>query len=246
MPGLTNKSAAFSVSTWFGIAGGIATQENWKSWVDNERPLLSHLDNPQLETVPSRVSRRLSTLGKSVLRCCEKCIPMCVPNTAVLSVSRHGDLVSQDKLIETVRTYNDVSPTAFSYSVHNRFSSLVSMFAGYHGVNAAYSSVRDGFPLAIAEAVSLIEADPDRTVMVLAYEPETPERYDEIINTTWLPHVVAFVLEKPGVQRNTCRLIRHSTNVPGTSESGTGLVFLRAILEGKSTRDGFWEYFVES
>ena len=240
-----SKTASFHISSWFGVAGGIESQEDWSAWANHEQQLLAHLKKPELESVPGKVSRRLNVLGKSVLHCCEKCIPDCHPYSAVLAVSRHGDLASMDKIIECARNHDDISPTAFSYSVHNRFSSLVSMFAGYHGVNAAYSSVRDGFPLAISEAISLLNTDPEQTVLVLAYEPEIPKGYDNLIKQTWFPHVLAFVLKDSNTEQENIRLARHATSVEVTSESGTGLVFLRAMLRAEFVRDGFWEYQVE-
>ena len=241
---MTHESIPFEISTWYGCAGGVTNIEAWKLWIHEPSILLPQFERPVLETVPSRLSRRLNILGKVVLACSEKCIPFCGSNVAVITTSRHGDLQSMDKLIDSVRKFDGVSPTAFSYSVHNRFSSLISMFAGYHGTNSAYSSVSDGFPMGMIEATNIIHKDESSEVLLLAYEPEILDSYENLITQRWSPHVAAFVIRKFRGNSTKYHLARHFHSVNKNTDSGSGLPFIRAMLKGESVRDGFWEYVV--
>ena len=236
-----HSSANYAIAGWCGVAGGIATQQDWLLWARNKLTMHPALPEPQPETIPGP-TRRLDILGRCVMFVCGQCIPLIKTEPAVISVSRHGDLPLMDKLIRCARDHVDIPPTTFTYSVHNRFSSLVSMFAGYHGVNGAYSSVRDGFPLALSEAISLIAERRALQVLVVAYEPEIPEHYHQIISSSWLPHVVAFVLQESDDAEPKYSLLRHTASVPDALDCGSCLPLIKAMLNKVNYRDGFWEY----
>lgn len=200
------------------------------------------LPKPQVKNIPDKIRRRLEVLGRCVMFVCGQCFPLIESEPAIISVSRHGDLPSTDKLVQCARERSDISPTAFTYSVHNRFSSLISMFAGYHGVNGAYSSVRDGFPLALSEATALIAEQPALQVLVVAYESEIPEAYHPVISAPWSPHATAFVLQKADDSGPRYSLLRHADTIPDILDGGSCLPFVRTMLNKINHRDGFWEY----
>lgn len=237
-----HRSARYGITGWRGIAGSIATQQEWLLWAQDQCKMHSRLSRVQLATIPTRIRRRLDVLGQCVMFVCEQCIPLIETEPAVIFVSRHGDITSTEKLIQCVRDHIEISPTAFTYSVHNRFSSLLSMVAGYHGVNAAYSSVRDGFPLALAEAVDLLATRKVLQVLVVAYEPEIPETYQRVISQPWSPHVVAFVLQKADDIRTKYSLVRHTNSDSVAVESGSCLPLMKCLLNKRDYRDGFWEH----
>lgn len=240
------QRASYEVCGWYAIAGGIAHRQDWVLWGQNKLQIEPVLPKPPLTTIASRIRRRLDGLGWCVMSACEQCVPLFTTEPAIISVSRHGDLPAMARLMECARRHADISPTAFAYSVHNRFSSLISMVAGYRGVNAAYSSVRDGFPLALAEATTLLSAGEAQQVLVLAYEAEIPETYGPIIAAPWLPHVAMFVLQKSEEIPESPRysLLQHASAKTDVepSECGSCLPFLRTILTHTNHRDGFWEY----
>jgi hypothetical protein len=243
---MIHNSATFRLTGWFGVAGGISVPQDWSKWASGQLEIFPKLPRPNLENIPGRVSRRLDVLGRCVMFVFEQCVPLIDSEPAIISVSRHGDLPSMDKLIQCSRERSDISPTAFTYSVHNRFSSLISMFAGYHGVNGAYSSVRDGFPLALSEAAALITESPSLRVFVVAYESEIPEAYHQVISSQWSPHVAGFVLQKADEAAVNYSLFRHSSETLSTPDRGSCLPFIRTIVNKSNNRDGYWEYqFVE-
>ncbi len=177
----------------------------------------------------------------------EDCIPVLGTEPAVLSISRHGDLPFVDGLLQAVRDGEDISPTAFTYSVHNRLSSVVSMNAGYHGINGASSAVSDGFALTLAEATAIIGSGEADRVLVLAYEPEIPPQYHAIISQPWTAHAAAFVIASARVGDPNFRLamdpVPGSGRLPGAGEHpGTCLPFLRAMLTNREQADGRWRY----
>lgn len=239
---MISNRADYGITGWCGIAGGITTQQEWSLWAQNKRKISPVLPKPQIETVPGRIRRRLDILGRCVMFVCEQCLPLLKIEPAIISVSRHGDLPLLDKLIQCVRTGTDISPTAFTYSVHNRLSSLISMFADYRGVNGAYSSVRDGFPLALSEATAMIADDHALQVLVVAYESEIPEGYHKIVSKPWSPHVVAFIVQKPDDTMPGYSLLRHMGDISDAPGSGSCLPLVKAMLSKTNQRDGFWEY----
>ena len=175
---------------------------------------------------------------------CEQCMPLLKTEPAIIAVSRHGNLTSMNKLIQCVRDREDISPTAFTYSVHNRLSSLISMFFDYRGVNGAYSSTRDGFPLALAEAVTLITKNQVDQALIVAYEDEIPETHHPLISTPWTPHAAAFVLQKSNDTKTRYSLLRHASELSDANmpDSGSCLPFIKTMLTKTKHRDGCWEY----
>ena len=161
---------------------------------------------------------------------------------AVISTSRHGNLPFMFNLIRTIRSQEEISPTLFTYSVHNRFPSLVSMVPGFHGVNGAYSSPADGFPLALAEAITLLEQTPERPVLIISYEPEMPDDYLTLIKKPFSPHAAAFVVTLPRSTQESYRLERLGQGAEHGPGSGFCLPFLKGMLTGQAIQDGYWRY----
>ncbi len=234
--------ADFAITGWHGIAGGLTSPADWQRWACHERAIEPRLPRPALTAIPSRMARRLDTIGCCVMAACEQCLPLLATEPAVICTSRHGDLPAMHTLLQGLRAREDISPTAFAYSVHNRFSSLISMFAGYHGINGAYSSVRDGFALALAEATICLSAHPERPVLVVAYESEIPPDYQLLIAQPWSPYVAAFVLTAATAAAPRHTLRRHPKAAEAVAEAGSCLPFIRAWLTTTQARDGFWEY----
>lgn len=241
---MIQNKAKYSIVGWCGIAGGVESRDDWARWAKGNLNMQTLLPRPQLEIVPSRFSRRLSSIGRCLMYVSEQCMHILQAQPAVISASRHGDLPLLDRLIQNIRDQDDISPTNFAYSVHNRYSSLISIFAGYRGVNGAYSSVRDGFPLSVCEAASLIMRNPKLQVLLVAYEPEIPTAYTGSISDSWSPHAVAFVLQAPTQDLPVYSLSRHESVEQGAPSGGNCLPQLMAMLNKRNQRDQLWEYQV--
>lgn len=241
---MNRNHIAYRITGWQGIAGGISTLKDWSLWAQNKLTPLSTLPTPELEAIPSLIRRRLGMLGRCVMSVFAQSMHFITTEPAVIAVSRHGDLTLLDKLITSVREHREVSPTVFAYSVHNRLSSAISMFAGYRNVNGAYSSVRDGFQLALLEAASLMEEAAVTQALVVAYEPTIPPGYHAIIAAPWVPHAAVFVLEKSHLDQPGFSLSQHANSVADISgsDSGTCLPLIRTIMQKKPHRDGCWEH----
>ena len=239
------KSVQYSILGWYGFAGKIESQEDWVEWASGRLAMEGFLPNPTPTTLSPRMLRRFNRLGHCIVAASEQCLPLIKETPAVLAVSRHGDLSLLDALIRNVRDQGDMSPTRFSISVHNRYSSAISILAGYRGVCSAYSSAHDGFPLAVCEAVSLILRDENFQVLVLGYEPEIPQAYEPVLSELWTPHAVAFVLQKPTDNAPVYSLSRRNHTEVNSVGDGSCLHQLRAILNQSEQLDGDWGYRVD-
>ncbi len=259
----------FSVKAWSIVSAGMDNEADWCDWAKGNRELSQELPNVQLSRFPNRISRRLDKLGKCMMFSAEQCLNQLPKHVhpSIISTSRHGDLPFMASLIRDVRSNEDISPTAFAYSVHNRFSSLVSMSFGFKGINGAYSSTLDGFPLALAEAISLLKKDPDTPVLILSYEPEIPPDYKALIKQSFKPHAGAFLLfsaEQSDIRYGLCRrregvvtqafsgpesMVSVKPYQPKSCQSeanasrGSCLSFVKTLMLGETVDDGHWQYF---
>ena len=234
----------FSILSWGAVSGGIEYPEQWESWAREERQLEAQLPTPQLEDLPRKVLRRLDRLGRCVMSVTERALSALPEDAqpAVVSTSRHGNLPFMFNLIKTIRAQEEISPTLFTYSVHNRFPSLVSMVSGFHGVSGAYSSPTDGFPLALAEAMTLFDQVPERPVLIISYEPEIPGDYLPLVEKPFSPHAAAFVVTSPQSTRKSFRLERLDRAAGSSHGSGFCLPFLKGMMTGRAVQDGYWRY----
>ncbi len=123
-----------------------------------------------LSTVPKMLKRRLSPLAKTVFCAARQCLD---DDTTIPSVfsSTHGELAKSFRMMEMITAGEEISPTAFSLSVHNAIAGLFSM--AYH--NQTQSTVvapgEEGMAPAFIEALGLLEEGAGQVLVVLYDEP---------------------------------------------------------------------------
>lgn len=107
--------------------------------------------NIDLSFMPALSRRKLSLVDKLSLCAMHKCYEN--PEVKIVFASQYGELERLDKIIEQYTTENEVSPAAFSGSVHNSapgvFSLLNKITNSYNAVSAEYNTFSNGLLEAI-------------------------------------------------------------------------------------------------
>jgi Beta-ketoacyl synthase, N-terminal domain len=152
--------------------------QTWAVWpplaLSNEQELVKMQGN-LLAFVPNNLKRRLSPLAKTVFCAVSQCdsISSCIP---VVFSSTHGELAKSLDMIKLLEAGEDISPTAFSLSVHNAIAGLFSIVYGNTSEVTVLAPGEDGIASAFLEALGILqEGEPD--VLMVFYDEPLPEFY---------------------------------------------------------------------
>lgn len=121
-------------------------------------------------SVPTMLKRRLTPLAKIVFSAANLCIGKNTQLPIVFS-STHGELAKSFKMMEMIEAGEEISPTAFSLSVHNAIAGLFSIVYKNKLQSTVVAPGEEGMAAAFIEATGLLLEGEDEVLMVLYDEP---------------------------------------------------------------------------
>ncbi len=110
-------------------------------------------ENLDLSDIPMNMRRKLSPVGKIAMSTMLDCYGEKSDDIKLVYASRYGELERVVKLIKQEHEDNEVSPTGFSFSVHN---STIGLFSLLKNIHSSYNSVAGGensFSVGLLDAV---------------------------------------------------------------------------------------------
>ena len=162
-------------------------------------------DKPDLSFVPMLMRRKLSLLAKLTFYVLNSCYDGRDIN--IVFASRNGEYDRLEKLIKQYTEENEVSPVAFSSSVHNAAVGTFSLFhkitSKYNAVSAGENTISNGFweafsedkptlfcyadtlpePVAVACLIGKIPADgADKIEFIKESNSKVSDNYDDFVN----------------------------------------------------------------
>ena len=96
-------------------------------------------ENIDLSQIPMMMRRKLSPVGKIALSTILQCYDG--QDVKLVYASRYGELERVIKLIKQEHEDNEISPTGFSFSVHN---STIGLFSLINNLHSSYNSIAAG------------------------------------------------------------------------------------------------------
>lgn len=123
-----------------------------------------------LAVIPKMLKRRLSPLARTVFCAASQCIS---ENTQIPSVfsSTHGELAKSFTMMEMIEAGEDISPTAFSLSVHNAIAGLFSMVYKNKQATTVVAPGEEGIAAAFIEAIGWLQEGAAEVLIVFYDEP---------------------------------------------------------------------------
>jgi hypothetical protein len=183
-----------------GVSEEVAVSVDKKGW-------------PKLPHIPPMQRRRLTPFMKMALHCayqvCEN-QPQALPT--VFS-SRHGDLTQTSALLVDLANQEDLSPTAFSLSVHNAVAGLYSILSQNKQASTTISAGINTFAMGLLEAI--VRAKTLNTSVLFVHTDRVmPDIYSAFHNNEEPSHSLAMVIssQNHGVANNAA--LRTSTQAP--------------------------------
>ncbi|NQZ09646.1 MAG: beta-ketoacyl synthase chain length factor [Algicola sp.] len=185
----------FKIKNITALAPGLQTPVQWQTWATNPVFLDTQVSVPKLDFIPMMQRRRLSKFARL---CCFTLYELTTEKTALpmVFVSRFGDLVKTNELIEDVVGNQTLSPTKFALSVHNAVAGQYSILTDNKQPSTTIAAGIDSFHMGLCDAVArLKQSDHDELIMVCT-ETITPEKYTPYITEQQIDHSVAILLSK--------------------------------------------------
>lgn len=130
-------------------------------------------ENLDLSSIPMNMRRKLSPVGKIAMSTMLDCYGENSDDIKLVYASRYGELERVVKLIKQEHEENEISPTGFSFSVHN---STVGLFSLLKKIYSSYNSIAGGEE---SFSVGLLDAIMNREKTLFCYA-ESVDRYESV------------------------------------------------------------------
>ena len=159
---------------------------------------LDSQDIPKLGWVPPMQRRRLSKFMKMALYCAYESSAHYSQSIPMVFSSRHGDLHKTSKLLDSVASDQDLSPTDFSMSVHNACSGLFSILTKNQESMNTIAAGKQTFYMALCDAYARLKAGIHEAVLVVHCDQVLPDVYTDFSDELQIDHALAFVMTLSG------------------------------------------------
>ena len=110
-------SAYLRVEDWVVKTHGISSKKHWLDWSSNTQPFCTD-EAIAVNFVPKSILRRASQQTTLALDAALELTLGLTPDYLIFA-SQHGEITRSRELLDAIERRTDLSPTAFSQSVHN-------------------------------------------------------------------------------------------------------------------------------
>jgi hypothetical protein len=148
----------------------------WSAWTPGFESKDDRLIDPSnigvSECVPKMLQRRLSPLARAVFNVADQCTKGGNGNAQpVVFSSAHGEIGKSLAMLKTIQAGDELSPTAFSLSVHNAIAGLYSIAYGNSQEITVIAPGLDGIAPAFVEAIGMLHEGTGEVLIILYDEP---------------------------------------------------------------------------
>lgn len=159
----------FIVRNWGAWAPGLSSREEWR--LRRQGRLLVNPEAPPAQTLaPKSLQRRQSYLARMVLHAIGQCVALGEILPAVFS-SAHGEISRCLQMLENLQAGEEISPTAFSLSVHNAVAGWYSVVYANHAEHTVLASGAGGIGPGFIEALGILQEGHAEVLLVFYDEP---------------------------------------------------------------------------
>jgi len=183
----------FVVRNWCAWAPGLKCREDWQKWHDHQAFVEAEKAAIPAQ-VPKILQRRLSPLARAVFNAADSCIDS-EKSLPIIFSSAHGEVNKSLAMLKSMQKGEEVSPTAFSLSVHNAISGLFSMAYGNHQEITVIAPGQDGIAPAFIEALGLLQEGHADEVLIVLYDEPLSDFYPSLPFALNAPAICALALK---------------------------------------------------
>lgn len=208
----------FAIESWDAWISGVRGYSDWQDFLSSDRK--QNIDEPfaniEYRYLMPAQRRRLSDISKITLD-----IALAFaenrPTACSIFASRRGEVGRMAGLLNSISTGADLSPTAFSMSVHNTTSGLFSIQSDNQVSSTAIAAGHDTVVAGFIEACSLLAAG-QQQVLLVVMEDQVPDVYQKFSSAGEQPVAAAFMLTAGNDFIMESTIIKTPESQPGTSD----------------------------
>jgi 3-oxoacyl-(acyl-carrier-protein) synthase len=173
--------------------------ERWSFWSPETRSpsqwrgLPMAADDIPEGAIPAAHRRRMSTMSKLAVQVALEAANGSRPDFLVFC-SQHGEMERTSALLANIASREELSPTAFSQSVHNASAGLYTIVTQTHAPASAVASGASTFAYGWLEAEAYLVHNPLRRALLVGYDDLLPEEYLPYSTQTRCVYAVALAL----------------------------------------------------
>ncbi|MGJ0486098.1 MAG: beta-ketoacyl synthase chain length factor [Methylomicrobium sp.] len=163
------KVADFVLNAWGTWVSGLNGKQDWHG-LRRDLPPFGQVSAKIPDFIPKLQQRRLSPLARAVFNAIDQCLTPGETLPTVFS-SAHGEVGKALKMLKMIQAREELSPTAFSLSVHNAIAGLYSIAYRNQQEITVVAPGREGIAPAFIEALGLLAESAEQVLVVLYDEP---------------------------------------------------------------------------
>lgn len=164
-----SKVADFVLNAWGTWAPELNGKQDWHAW-QRDLPSFGQASAKVPDFIPKLQQRRLSPLARAVFNAIDQCLKPGETLPTVFS-SAHGEVGKALEMLQMIQAGEELSPTAFSLSVHNAIAGLYSIAYRNQREITVVAPGREGMAPAFIEALGLLGEGAEQVLVVLYDEP---------------------------------------------------------------------------
>jgi hypothetical protein len=149
------------------------------------------------EAIPPAHRRRMSSLSKLAVQVGLETAGNSTPDFLVFC-SQHGDLTSLREMLRDIAGGVELSPTAFSQSVHNSSAGLYTIIAKSSAPMISLASGASTFASGWLEAEGFLVEHPGAQVLLVTYDEPLPQEYAAYSSQTQCQYALGLLLRSHG------------------------------------------------
>jgi hypothetical protein len=179
--------------------------EDWAFWSPESRvpaQWREHWDQPDARpgdapvpdgAIPAMHRRRMSALSKLAVQVALEASREAAADFLVFA-SQHGELRRTCELLANIVAGVELSPAAFSQSVHNTSAGLYTIVGKSHAAASSVAAGANTFPYGWLEAEAFLVEARGRRALLVAYDDALPSEYRAYSNQVQCTYGAAFML----------------------------------------------------
>lgn len=184
-------SFSLPLAAWEAWAPGRPTRQEWTAEPDHTADAASGAAD--IAFVDPMLRRRLGPVARMALNVAHRCLGNRV-GVPMIFASRHGELTRTLTMLDALANGEDVSPAAFSLSVHNAAAGVFSITRQDTAPATAIAAGDETLGMALVEAWARLSASTPSILLVYADAP-APDLYQADMTTAEAPHALALLLD---------------------------------------------------
>jgi len=226
---------AATVRRWSAWSPGLENAEAWSNWCAAPTELASE-GRPEARFLPALLRRRCGSLARIMLSaafdCCEEAE---LSEVATVFASRHGNINESIDLLDRIAERQPLSPTVFSHTVHNAQAGLFSIAASNRQASSSIAAQQDSFACGYLEALTLLERDPDRPVLLVVGDVPLAPTFAPLVEEPAGSYGLGLLLARDGEGTQLGFGRQSLADPPATACWPDAIEFLRWYLSGESS-----------